>query len=126
MVDKANMIATLKHVRRTANHRIWCVQSENPKTPNVFHRVMFDDDGLMSNSPVTQLILLHRSYWFKARGIKDKVPTLGVCVINVHLTRQKEIPTDHDGVVNRNNGRLNKDIVEGRFDISEIIRSGII
>ena len=46
MVDKANMIATSKHVRRTANHRIWCVQSENPKTPNVFHRVMFDDDGL--------------------------------------------------------------------------------
>jgi NTE family protein len=135
---------------------------------------------MMSNTPLSQLILLHRNYWFKARGLKDKVPTLDTCVINVHPTRQKEIPTDHDGVVNRNyditfsdrshkeeevlllisdyvdlvrdliriardNGvkdkvidnllnqrtkyhglslrhRLNKDIVEGRFDISEIIR----
>jgi NTE family protein len=56
----------------------------------------------MSNTPVTQLILLHRNYLFNARGLKDKVPILGVCVINVHPTRQKEIPTDHDGVVNRN------------------------
>jgi NTE family protein len=140
----------------------------------------FWDGGMMSNTPLSQLILLHRNYWFKARGLKDKVPTLDTCVINVHPTRQKEIPTDHDGVVNRNyditfsdrshkeeevlllisdyvdlvrdliriardNGvkdkvidnllnqrtkyhglslrpRLNKDIVEGRFDISEIIR----
>ena len=129
---------------------------------------------------VNPVILLHRNHWFKTRGLKDKVPTLGVCVINVHPTRQAEIPTDHDGVVNRNNDiafsdrshteeevlllvsdyvdlvrdlikiardngvkekvidnllnqstkyhgmslrpRLNKDIVEGRFDIAEIIR----
>ena len=32
----------------------------------------------------------------------DKVATLDTCVINVHPTRQKEIPTDHDGLVNRN------------------------
>ena len=140
----------------------------------------FWDGGMMSNTPLSQLILLHRNYWYKARGLKDKVPTLDTCVINVHPTRQKEIPTDHDGVVNRNyditfsdrshkeeevlllisdyvdmvrdliriardNGvkdkvidnllnqrtkyhglslrpRLNKDIVEGRFDIAEIIR----
>ncbi len=140
----------------------------------------FWDGGMMSNTPLTQLNLLHRNHWFKTRGLKDKVPTLGVCVINVHPTRQAEIPTDHDGVVNRNNDiafsnrshteeevlllvsdyvdlvrdlikiardngvkekvidnllnqstkyhgmslrpRLNKDIVEGRFDIAEIIR----
>jgi NTE family protein len=63
----------------------------------------FWDGGMMSNTLVTQLIQLHRNYWYKARGLKDKVPALGVCVINVHQTRQKEIPTDHDGVVNRNN-----------------------
>ncbi|HKG30598.1 MAG TPA: hypothetical protein VKA91_04950, partial [Nitrososphaeraceae archaeon] len=37
------------------------------------------------------------------RGLKDKVPTLAIAVINVHPTRQTEIPTDHDGVVSRNN-----------------------
>jgi NTE family protein len=140
----------------------------------------FWDGGLLTNTPLTQLVILHRDYWYKIRGLKDKVPTLGVGVINVHPTRQTEIPTDHDGVVNRNNDitfsdrshrdeevlllvsdyidlardliriakengikdkvitdllnqrtkyhglswrpRLNKEIIEGRFDIEEIIR----
>ena len=63
----------------------------------------FWDGGLMANTPLSQLVLLHRSYWYKVRGIKDKLPTLDTCVINLHPTRQKEIPTDRDGVINRNN-----------------------
>jgi NTE family protein len=135
---------------------------------------------LLTNTPLAQLVILHRDYWYKIRGLKDKVPTLSVGVINVHPTRQAETPTDHDGVVNRKNDisfsdrsrrdeevlllvsdyidlvrdliriakeagakdkvitdllnqrtkyhgiswtpRLNKEIVEGRFDIEEIIR----
>jgi NTE family protein len=140
----------------------------------------FWDGGLLTNTPLTQLVILHRDYWYKIRGLKDKVPTLSVGVINVHPTRQAQIPTDHDGVVDRKNDiafsdrshkdeevlllvsdyidlvrdliriakengvkdkaitnllnkrtkyhglswrpRLNKEIVEGRFDIEEIIR----
>lgn len=140
----------------------------------------FWDGGLMTNTPLSQLVLHHRKYWYKVRGLKEKVPSLAVCIVNVHPTRQAEIPTDHDGVVNRNNditfsdrsqrdeevlliisdyidlvrdliktarengvkdnviddllnqktkyhGQLSrprqyKDIVEGRFDITEIIR----
>jgi predicted acylesterase/phospholipase RssA len=63
----------------------------------------FWDGGLMANTPLSQLVLLHRRYWYLQRGLKDKVPALGVCVINVHPTRQTEIPMDHDGVLNRNN-----------------------
>jgi NTE family protein len=63
----------------------------------------FWDGGLLSNTPLSQLVLLHRKYWYKQRELKDKVPTLGVCVINVHPTKQKEIPMDHNGVLNRNN-----------------------
>lgn len=63
----------------------------------------FWDGGLMTNTPLTQLVLLHRKYWYKVRGIKDKIPALGICVVNVHPTRQPDIPSDHDGVVNRNN-----------------------
>ena len=66
-------------------------------------RRYFWDGGLMTNTPLTQLVLLHRQYWYKVRGIKDKIPTLGICVVNVHPTRQSDVPTDHDGVVNRNN-----------------------
>ena len=63
----------------------------------------FWDGGLMTNTPLTQLVLHHRNYWYQVRGLKDKAPTLGICVVNVHPTRQPEVPTDHDGMVNRNN-----------------------
>ena len=44
----------------------------------------FWDGGLMTNTPLSRLVLLHRYYWYKVRGIKDKIPTLGICVVNVH------------------------------------------
>jgi NTE family protein len=61
----------------------------------------FWDGGLLANTPLTQLVLLHRKYWYRQRGLKDKVPTLGVAIINVHPSKQSEIPTDHDGILNR-------------------------
>jgi NTE family protein len=39
----------------------------------------------------------------EGRGLKDTVPRLGICVINLHPKKQSEIPTDRDGVINRNN-----------------------
>ena len=63
----------------------------------------FWDGGLMTNTPLMQLVLLHRQYWLKVRGLKDNVPRLGICVVNLHPKKQKEIPSDRDGVVNRNN-----------------------
>jgi NTE family protein len=61
----------------------------------------FWDGGLLANTPLSQLVLLHRKYWYRQRGLKDKVPTLGVVIINVHPSKQSEIPTDHDGILNR-------------------------
>jgi NTE family protein len=63
----------------------------------------FWDGGLMSNTPLMQLVLLHRNYWWKIRGLRDTVPRLGICVINLHPKKQAEIPKDRDGVINRNN-----------------------
>ena len=63
----------------------------------------FWDGGLMTNTPLMQLVLIHRYYWWKVRGLKDTVPRLGICVINLHPKKQTEIPTDRDGVINRNN-----------------------
>jgi NTE family protein len=63
----------------------------------------FWDGGLMSNTPLMQLVLLHRHYWWKVRGLKDTVPRLGIRVINLHPKKQTEIPTERDGVINRNN-----------------------
>lgn len=47
-------------------------------------RRYFWDGGLLTNTPLTQLVILHRRYWYVQRGLKDKVPSFGVCVINVH------------------------------------------
>jgi NTE family protein len=63
----------------------------------------FWDGGLMTNTPLMQLVLMHRQYWWKVRGLRDSIPRLGICVINLHPKRQTEIPSDRDGVVNRNN-----------------------
>ena len=63
----------------------------------------FWDGGLMTNTPLMQLVVMHRNYWYKVRGLKDTVPRLGICVINLHPKKQTEIPTERDGVINRNN-----------------------
>jgi NTE family protein len=63
----------------------------------------FWDGGMLYNTPLTQLVLLHRNYWYRIKALKEKVPTLNICVINVHPTTQTQIPTDHDGVIDRKN-----------------------
>ena len=74
-------------------------------TANGYRKGMryFWDGGLMTNTPLMQLVLLHRQYWWRVRGLIDSVPRLGICVINLHPKKQTEIPTDRDGVINRNN-----------------------
>jgi NTE family protein len=66
-------------------------------------RRYFWDGGLMSNTPLSQLVLMHRNFWYQLKGVKEKIPALDICVVNVHPSRQLQIPIDHDGVVNRNN-----------------------
>ena len=38
----------------------------------------------------------------EGKRIKNIVPRLGICVINLHPKKQAEIPIDRDGVINRN------------------------
>jgi predicted acylesterase/phospholipase RssA len=81
-------------------------QNDNVNTYQSYYKKKkryFWDGGLMSNTPLSQLVLMHRNYWYQIKGVKEKIPTLGICIVNVHPTRQLQIPIDHDGVVNRNN-----------------------
>ena len=57
----------------------------------------------MSNTPLTQLVLLHRLYWLKVKGFRDTIPRLEIGIVNVHPVKQDTIPWDHDCVINRNN-----------------------
>jgi hypothetical protein len=56
----------------------------------------------MSNTPLTQVVLLHRQYWLKRKGFKQTVPRLNIGIVNVHPVKQHIIPWDRDGIVNRN------------------------
>ena len=62
----------------------------------------FWDGGIMSNTPLTQVVRLHRQYWLKRKGFKHTVPRLNIALVNVHPLKQNRIPWDRDGVVNRN------------------------
>jgi NTE family protein len=79
------------------------VESYNNNSANYEKNMRyFWDGGIMSNTPLTQLVRLHRLYWLKVKGLKDSVPRLGIGIVNVHPVKQDTIPLDHDGVMNRN------------------------
>jgi NTE family protein len=80
------------------------VESYDEDTANYEKNIRyFWDGGIMSNTPLTQLVRLHRLYWLKVKGLRDTVPRLDIGIVNVHPVRQDAIPLDHDGVINRNN-----------------------
>jgi predicted acylesterase/phospholipase RssA len=61
----------------------------------------FWDGGMMSNTPLSQLIRLHHRYWIKVKCLTDTVPKLQLCIVNVHPMKQDKISWDHDGVISR-------------------------
>ena len=61
----------------------------------------FWDGGLMTNTPLMQLVLLHRYFWLRVKGIKDNIPRLVIAIVNLHPTTQPEVPGDYDGALNR-------------------------
>ena len=61
----------------------------------------FWDGGLMTNTPLMQLVLLHRYFWYRVMGLKDNVPRLLIGIINLHPTAQPEVPSDYDGALGR-------------------------
>src|SRR6476619_5185141 len=79
------------------------VESYNNATSNYEKNTRyFWDGGIMSNTPLMQVVRLHRLYWLKRKGFKHTVPKLNIGIINVHPVKQDTIPWDRDGVINRN------------------------
>jgi NTE family protein len=66
----------------------------------------FWDGGLLSNTPLRELIQAHKDYWYGIQGKgkaeeNDQVPDLEVYIIDVWPTIEKDIPMDHDGAKDR-------------------------
>jgi NTE family protein len=78
----------------------------------------FCDGGILSNTPLRELIQYHRDFWldyFEKNGIEEKdqrVPDLEVYVVNIWPTREETIQLDHDGVKDRRNDILYSDKTE--------------
>lgn len=64
----------------------------------------FWDGGLLSNTPLRELLQAHLEYWRDIEK-RDKIPDLDIYIINVHPSKMdiNTIPEDHDGVQDRNN-----------------------
>jgi len=79
----------------------------------------FWDGGVLSNTPLRELIARHKDFWkyeiskekleegkWKTdldRTDNDKVPDLEVYIINVWPSKEKNLPSDYDGVKDRYN-----------------------
>jgi predicted acylesterase/phospholipase RssA len=80
----------------------------------------FCDGGILSNTPLRELIQYHRDYWLdyvdkqlsSVEKTNVKVPDLEIYVINVWPTREDSIQLDHDGVKDRRNDILYSDKTE--------------
>jgi hypothetical protein len=77
------------------------------KTPRYF-----SDGGILSNTPLRELIQSHKDYWFSVVGNeKDDavVPDLDVYIVDVWSTKEENFPWDHDAVLDRKEDLLLND-----------------
>jgi NTE family protein len=67
----------------------------------------FWDGGILSNTPLKELLHAHRDYWVNVEN-KDEAPDLEVYIVNVHPSRLgvNDIPRQYDEVKDRNNDIL--------------------
>ena len=72
----------------------------------------FWDGGILSNTPLRELIQSHKDCWFRVVGNeKDEavVPDLEVYIVDVWPTKEETIPWDHDAVLDRKEDLLLND-----------------
>ncbi|MDQ4067760.1 MAG: patatin-like phospholipase family protein [Thermoproteota archaeon] len=62
----------------------------------------FWDGGLLSNTPLRELLQAHRDYYYQPPERID-IPELEVYVINVWPYHEKQAPSDYDGIKDRRN-----------------------
>lgn len=59
----------------------------------------FWDGGILSNTPLRELIQAHEDYWTKVRN--TDIPGLEVYIANIWPSKWKDVPLDHDAVKDR-------------------------
>jgi|SRR5829696_560598 len=91
---------TINHVMASGTLPLLYGYRDIPKEPGR----KFCDGGILSNTPLRELLQAHKNYWKGVLGEDEyKIPELDVYIINVHPSKQDEVPTDFDGVKDRIN-----------------------
>jgi NTE family protein len=80
----------------------------------------FWDGGLLSNTPLRELIQAHEDYWRE----ENETPDLEVYIVNI-WPNEKGIPQDHDAVVNRRNDFTYQDKTPHEEKIAYLLRDYI-
>ena len=72
----------------------------------------FWDGGLLATTPLRQTYIAHLDYWRRVRKLEENIPSLRFSIINLHPAKQKYLPSDYDGVVDRKNDIIYHDRTE--------------
>jgi NTE family protein len=94
IVIKYNDGIKLDHVMASASFPIYFKYQE-------IDGRQFWDGGILSNTPLRELLQAHRDYWKNVR--RERTPDLDVYVINVWPGREEPAPSDYDGIKDRKN-----------------------
>lgn len=99
----------------------------------------FWDGGLLSNTPLREVIESHKAYWeyklgseniegfIKSAGKQNrqKVPDLEVYIVNVWPSREKVVPTDYDGAKERLNDIMFSDTTDHDVRVAKVVSQQI-
>jgi NTE family protein len=81
----------------------------------------FWDAGIVSNTPLRELIQAHRDYWHKDKG--QEVPDLQVYIVNMWPRKESSMtpPSDNDGLNDRRNDLIYHDKTEYDQKVAHVI-----
>lgn len=89
----------------------------------------FWDGGILSNTPLRELIQWHKDYWFRVKGKEHDnapVPNLDVYIVDVWPTTEANIPQDRDGALDRKEDLLLNDKTDYDQKVSDIVSDYIM
>ena len=84
----------------------------------------FWDGGILSNTPLRELIQSHKDYWYKEIGEEQEgaiVPDLDVYIIDVWPTKEENIQWDHDAAKDRKEDLLLNDKTDSDEKTANIV-----
>ena len=87
----------------------------------------FWDGGILSNTPLRELIQKHRDYWYKDLG-KQEVPDLELYIVNVSGSSKEatnRLPVDYDSLKDRKNDLTYHDKTGYDIKVAEMVNDYI-